>query len=239
MIPAALLFSAAPPAGSPTDAPAGRAAEVVAALCAASRAEALPPDERDVESRVAAVEAIGRLAVELCAGDESSGDAPGDAMGGAAGYVRGLLREEAAPALLGALRDYTTDNRGDVGSWARGAAMESLVTVLPLALGGGGAAAGGGDAAALAAAAAGGMLRVGVERIARLREAAAAHARALLAAPAVRAGAPRAPAPLRGPRLVPTRSRRVALALRVTCGQTPPHHLCPASATSPRLLRCP
>lgn len=36
------------------------------------------------------------------------------------------------PCLATALEDYTTDNRGDVGSWAREAAMQVLTTVLLL-----------------------------------------------------------------------------------------------------------
>lgn len=36
------------------------------------------------------------------------------------------------PCLATALEDYTTDNRGDVGSWAREAAMQVLTTVVRL-----------------------------------------------------------------------------------------------------------
>jgi hypothetical protein len=194
------------------------AAEVVGALCAAAAVYALPPDERDVEARVAAVEALGRLAVELhSANDAAAGDA---AAGG------GLLAGLVVPALLAALRDYTTDNRGDVGSWARAAAADALAAVVPLALaapggGGGGAGAphagkapggaprggstdgggppdqlraGGGGAAGLAADAVRGLLRLSVERIARLREGAAAAARALLEDAAVRSGERAGPA---------------------------------------------
>ena len=37
------------------------------------------------------------------------------------------------PALQGALKDYTIDNRGDVGSWVRDAAMEVLVQAVQMA----------------------------------------------------------------------------------------------------------
>ncbi|GBF90082.1 tubulin-folding cofactor D [Raphidocelis subcapitata] len=261
--------------------PPGRAPAVVGALCAASDARALPAEERDVEARVAAVEAMGRLATELASdpgwgasasapglGASASdpglgasapglaalpqpasslaeeGAAPGDGGCCAGAAAGGLISRAIAPALLAALHDYTTDNRGDVGSWVRGAAAEALVAVVPLALaeeeaaaaaveaGAADVADGGrsqpqlaGAAAAkqqqqaqqqqwragrqrdagrqlleqpgtrappspLAAVAVGELLRLGVERIARLREAAVAHARALLAQPAVRAAVP-------------------------------------------------
>jgi hypothetical protein len=195
--------------------PQGRASEVVAALCAAAAAGGLPPDQRDVESRVAAVEALGRLSVELhsagqAAAASTASAAPQTAVGsdgGPAAAPSALLSARVVPCLLAALGDYTTDNRGDVGSWVRGAAMEALVAVVPLAVAdqdGLGSSAGAVEAAGAdqghqqpraaassagaPAAAVGEMLRIAVERIARLREAAVAHAAALLAQPAVRAG---------------------------------------------------
>ncbi|KAI8474637.1 MAG: armadillo-type protein [Monoraphidium minutum] len=205
--PAALLLRPRP----------ARAASVLRALCAAAAPEALPLDQRDVEARVTAVEALGRLTAELCGGSGGGGGEGEDSGDGGDGaeVVAELLASQVLPVLLGALRDYTTDNRGDVGSWARGAAMEALGVALPLALAGGGGAQGpqqqqqqqreqqqgggqegqaAGGAARLAAAAVGEMLRIGVERIARLREAAALHLRALLAVPAVRAVVPNAAA---------------------------------------------
>jgi hypothetical protein len=41
-----------------------------------------------------------------------------------------LLRTAVVPALLAALCDYSRDNRGDVGSWVREAAMEGLTQLL-------------------------------------------------------------------------------------------------------------
>jgi len=52
--------------------------------------------------------------------------------GGAQVEERYLVFEKMARALLKALCDYATDNRGDIGSWVREAAMESLYTLLIL-----------------------------------------------------------------------------------------------------------
>ena len=55
--------------------------------------------------------------------------------GGAASAVRGMsaaLYVEAVEAMLAALGDYQTDNRGDVGSWVREAAVGSLLPMLLL-----------------------------------------------------------------------------------------------------------
>jgi len=246
-VPAALLLTPPP----------GRAIEVVTALCAAATAGALPPDQRDVEARVAAVEALGRLTIELHSsssrGDNSlqqllraaaaAAAAASSEVGGTAcekplpqllqpSPPQGLLTCSVVPCLLAALGDYTTDNRGDVGSWVRGAAMEALVAVVPLALVEGAAcgewkaggqsarvqahkqqegaglqpadelkqpdqqrqqlqqpASGAAGAVSTPAAAVGEMLRIAVERIARLREAAVAHVRQLMAQPGVKEGA--------------------------------------------------
>jgi hypothetical protein len=242
-LPAALLL-AAPGASGGAPVPGG---DAIAALCAAAAAESLPLEERDVEARVAAVDALGRLSVEL----HTWGDGPPAGAGGGGAPPVARLRAAVVPCLLAALRDHTIDNRGDVGSWVRAAAAEALVSVVPLALaeraagygeraggadgaeaggrglgrpagadqakaphqqqrqqqgqqqqqergdggsGSGGAPPGGasmameGGDATLAAAAVGGLLRIGVERIARLREAAAAAVAALLAQPTVWAG---------------------------------------------------
>ena len=42
------------------------------------------------------------------------------------------LYVEAAEAMMAALEDYQTDNRGDVGSWVREAAITSLLPMLLL-----------------------------------------------------------------------------------------------------------
>ncbi|PNH09641.1 Tubulin-specific chaperone D [Tetrabaena socialis] len=102
------------------------------------------------------------------------------------------------PCLRASLEDYTTDNRGDVGSWVREAAMgvmSAAVAALARCLR---AAGGGGEAEAELADVMGGvvglLLRQSVERIARVREAALRHVRTLLADPLLAPHIPAAPA---------------------------------------------
>lgn len=111
-----------------------------------------------------------------------------------------LLTDKVFPCLLAACEDYTTDNRGDVGSWVRDAAMSELTSLVLFLTkyhqqqqnsqqgqgeaGRAPAAHGPLDAASLAqlAARVGGVLcKQGVERIVRVRQSAGRHLRALLA----------------------------------------------------------
>ena len=146
-------------------------AAVVPALAAAVAVEERG-ETADVDARVNAATA---LAAVLCALHPASSPACEDA---------------ALRALLGALEDYSTDNRGDVGSWVREAALAGLARLLPLLLLLGRAPEGPRPAVCQAAeAAAAAMLRQAVERIGRLREAAGRALQAALPALAA-AGVP-------------------------------------------------
>ncbi|KAK9814241.1 hypothetical protein WJX72_002759 [[Myrmecia] bisecta] len=76
-------------------------------------------EDRDAESRVCAVNALAAVALEVFGGAEGQG-------------VQPVVVERIAPSLLAALDDYSTDNRGDVGSWVREAAMGALQRLLVL-----------------------------------------------------------------------------------------------------------
>ncbi|KAL4422042.1 hypothetical protein ABPG77_004858 [Micractinium sp. CCAP 211/92] len=186
-----------------------RRSVVVAALAAATVPEAAP-EERDAESRVNAARALARVAATLLGLPAASGAATaagppngegGAAKGGGAGRPldsRGsstaeLSDEELHEAcscvlepLLATLGDYSIDNRGDVGSWVREAGMDGLAALLPPLLPCAPRAPrllGLTQGALLAA------LRQAAERIARMREAAAACLQRLLPAAAA-AGVP-------------------------------------------------
>lgn len=92
-----------------------RAEGVIDSLCKATRAEE-DTEDRDAESRVAAVKSFASALVELMCGD---GPSPGvdDLV---------LVRDGHLEVVFQAMDDYNTDHRGDVGSWVRCAAMESL-----------------------------------------------------------------------------------------------------------------
>ncbi|KAL4858426.1 Tubulin-folding cofactor D [Chlorella vulgaris] len=182
---------------------AGQQAAVLAALAAASVPEELA-DERDAEARVNAVKALAAVALTLLAGQAGGGDAGGDAAsqgasngtsstGNSTSSVATVAlsaeavrcaSEHVLVPLLAALDDYSVDNRGDVGSWVREAAMEGLARLLPLLLPASQAhpAPQQQRLAELAQRALLAMLRQAVERIARMREAAASCLQQLLPA---------------------------------------------------------
>ncbi|GFR52318.1 hypothetical protein Agub_g14856, partial [Astrephomene gubernaculifera] len=102
-----------------------------------------------------------------------------------------VLRNKVLPCLTSSLEDYTTDNRGDVGSWVREAAMRVMTAVAALLP----RCCGGGDSGqqqqqqqqqqeeltAIIGRVMGLLLRQSVERISRVRESALRHVRTLLA----------------------------------------------------------
>lgn len=98
----------------------------------------------DIETRIAAVNSLAQLTLELL----NTQTSPALALLATAGQTSSAAaRQASAPAvaaavvtgcvcatLLAALDDYSRDNRGDVGSWVREAAMDGLAQVT-LALG--------------------------------------------------------------------------------------------------------
>eukprot|EP01018_Ginkgo_biloba_P017523 Gb_00473 [translate_table: standard] len=94
---------------------------VLKTLCAASLVQD-NPDERDAETRVNAVRGLAKVCETLTgAGLEFMlGDVPGEDSPLAA------IKNQVMECLFKALDDYSVDNRGDVGSWVREAAMEGL-----------------------------------------------------------------------------------------------------------------
>ncbi|EFJ45543.1 hypothetical protein VOLCADRAFT_94333 [Volvox carteri f. nagariensis] len=159
-------------------------------------------DERDVESRVNCTRGLGLLVETMFA--ESGSGAVGPCREAAE-----VLQDRVLPCLCASLEDYTTDNRGDVGSWVREAAMGVLAAVVSLLArcycngdkgagqsrdgGSGGGGGGGGDGTPdkdselgreltkIAGNAMGLLLRQSVERIGRVRECALRHVGLLLA----------------------------------------------------------
>ncbi|GHP04507.1 hypothetical protein PPROV_000326100 [Pycnococcus provasolii] len=89
----------------------GPASRVITCLAQAASKVEENVDDRDPETRRNAAAALSRVCVRL-------GDLADDS----------LLRD-AASALMSCTRDYSVDNRGDVGSWVRRVAMESLIVV--------------------------------------------------------------------------------------------------------------
>eukprot|EP00887_Chlorella_sp_A99_P001994 scaffold18.g1994.t1 len=103
--------------------------QVLPALAEATQVEAVP-EQRDAETRVNAIRALEKVALSLHAWHLSGGAADGKRNlrpAAAAGLEVAL---STAQVLLAALGDYSIDNRGDVGSWVREAAMEGLVSLL-------------------------------------------------------------------------------------------------------------
>eukprot|EP00873_Tetraselmis_striata_P016212 jgi/Tetstr1/436476/TSEL_025304.t1 len=129
--------------------------EVLRALCGALEIEE-DPEQRDPESRVNAARALRPLC-RLAAEEE----------GAAAASL-----EHVVGCLLRAMEDYSTDNRGDVGSWVRESLAEVVVLYAKLA--------GGDQAATLVAACVASMLKQAVERISRVREVAVASLAAIV-----------------------------------------------------------
>ncbi|GLI66672.1 hypothetical protein VaNZ11_010602, partial [Volvox africanus] len=155
------------------------------------------PDERDMDSRVNCTKALGQLLETMLTTRNSQ---RGSEVLKPCNEMAELLRDKILPCLHASLEDYTTDNRGDVGSWVREAAMPVLalgVALLPscYSLEGGsscGNSCSDGDDGSLedlprfkewteiAGRAVGTLLRQSVERIGRVRECALRYLRNML-----------------------------------------------------------
>lgn len=77
------------------------------------------PDDRDAEARVNAIKGL----VSVC---EILTDTKNTNFGGDDMALLLLIKDEVMMCLLKALDDYSVDNRGDVGSWVREVAMDGL-----------------------------------------------------------------------------------------------------------------
>ena len=124
----------APPRGQKTS-PAWRVA--LDALRVASVPEE-DPEARDAEARVCAVRGMaGALETlekaRMDAGGEAGSDSGGTDSAALARAVLDFARETIASLLTCVAEDYCVDNRGDVGSWVREAAMETLPAALAAA----------------------------------------------------------------------------------------------------------
>lgn len=152
-----------------------RAEGVLGSLCQATCAEE-DPEDRDAESRVAAVRAFSSLLVELICGKGASPTL--DSLM--------LVRDKHLEVVFNAMDDYNTDHRGDVGSWVRCAAMESLqVLISTLAKESCKLNATEFISSPLMVRVVGCMLRNAVERISRVRETAAQNLKLLLDIPEI------------------------------------------------------
>ena len=133
-------------------------------------------DADDAESRVNAVKSLARVVEELqgalTAGAEPH---PSDLL-----ELQEHLQSRAVPSLLRCLEDYTIDNRGDVGSWVREAAMGALVRCLAAARTVQVAHGGPPVSGELTARVFAGLLKQALEKIDRVRGAAGAHLAGLL-----------------------------------------------------------
>ncbi|KAG8363393.1 hypothetical protein BUALT_Bualt19G0017700 [Buddleja alternifolia] len=94
---------------------------VLMKLCSACEIEDNPED-RDAEARVNAVKGLVSVCGTLTGTGESSTFFSGE--DGTALFL--FIKNEVMCSLFKALDDYSTDNRGDVGSWVREAAMDGL-----------------------------------------------------------------------------------------------------------------
>ncbi|KAL0043717.1 hypothetical protein WJX82_009809 [Trebouxia sp. C0006] len=109
--------------------------QILAGLAAATQVEE-DPDDRDAETRVAAVKALALVAHKLYGTCQEAADC--DASHAATSAVAAdpaaavLVREHVLKALLAAVEDYSTDNRGDIGSWVREAAVQEMPRCLVL-----------------------------------------------------------------------------------------------------------
>ncbi|KAL1546475.1 tubulin-folding cofactor D-like [Salvia divinorum] len=80
------------------------------------------PEDRDAEARINAVRGLVSVCETLSEAGESC-----DFFTGEDGFALfPLIRNEVMGSLFIALEDYSTDNRGDIGSWVREAAMDGL-----------------------------------------------------------------------------------------------------------------
>ncbi|CAK9328524.1 unnamed protein product [Citrullus colocynthis] len=96
---------------------ANRWKDVLLKLCCACAIED-NPDDRDAEARVNAVRGLVSVCETLVQGRECSNE---DCI-----PLLYLIKDEVMASLFKALDDYSVDNRGDVGSWVREAAMNGL-----------------------------------------------------------------------------------------------------------------
>jgi hypothetical protein len=78
------------------------------------------PEDRDAEARVNAVKGLISVCEMLTRAGEDSNIQSRDMS------LFLLLKNEVMMSLFEALEDYSVDNRGDVGSWVRDAAMDGL-----------------------------------------------------------------------------------------------------------------
>uniref|UniRef100_A0A1J3H4V5 Tubulin-folding cofactor D n=1 Tax=Noccaea caerulescens TaxID=107243 RepID=A0A1J3H4V5_NOCCA len=92
--------------------------DVVLKLCSACKIEANPED-RDAEARMNAVKGLTSVCETLT--QQSASDPENDDLS-----LFLFIKTEVMEALLKALDDYSVDNRGDVGSWVREAAIHGL-----------------------------------------------------------------------------------------------------------------
>ncbi|ESQ44003.1 hypothetical protein EUTSA_v10005754mg [Eutrema salsugineum] len=92
--------------------------DVVLKLCSACKIETNPED-RDAEARMNAVKGLTSVCETLT--QQSANDPENDDLS-----LFLLIKTEVMDTLLEALNDYSVDNRGDVGSWVREAAIHGL-----------------------------------------------------------------------------------------------------------------
>jgi len=118
--PAARRGAAAGLAALPTVLLRPRAPAVIEALARLASELEDDPEERDAESRKSAVRAL----TAICS-KESGASLPEDPEASIS-----LVLGTALPALVAAAGDYSTDKRGDVGSWVRESAIEGFAPVL-------------------------------------------------------------------------------------------------------------
>ena len=107
----------------PVTVPAWRAA--MDALAAASRFEE-DPEARDAEARVCAVKGAAGVARALCAAATRARRGGGEAAAAAAAAAATVADETLRVCVRCIQEDYCVDNRGDVGSWVREAAMDAI-----------------------------------------------------------------------------------------------------------------
>ena len=199
VMPAALLSARV---GADADKSDGGEAETVPAWRAALdalRAATVPEEDseaRDAEARVCAAKAIAGVTRELLSAliAERRSLASSESNDSDLRAVVATVASEAMEAMLACAEDYCVDNRGDVGSWVREAAMEALPSVVAAAQASApGASAGDSSAIPSSAAVVAALLKQASEKIDRVRAAAFAALVPLLRGDATRTPAPLAP----------------------------------------------
>ena len=163
------------------------------------RAATVPEEDseaRDAEARVCAAKAIAGVTRELLSAliAERRSLASSESNDSDLRAVVATVASEAMEAMLACAEDYCVDNRGDVGSWVREAAMEALPSVVAAAQASApGASAGDSSAIPSSAAVVAALLKQASEKIDRVRAAAFAALVPLLRGDATRTPAPLAP----------------------------------------------